>query len=75
MILLFLLCFILNHQVIYLLSKFLNLFIFDVFKKFAADKWIHNLQILDRPQRSATTERQIHIGGRLIVVIEIVTQI
>ena len=42
---------------------------------FSAEKQIHNLPIFVHPQHSATTERRSTIGGRLIVVREIVTQI
>ena len=41
----------------------------------SADKEIHNIPIFDHPQRSATTEIWITIGGKQIMARDILTQI
>ena len=76
-ILFFLTYFILNHHGILLLLQILKLFLCDIIKhnSFAADKEIHNFPIFDHPQRSSAKEKWRTIGGRLIVVRYIVTQI
>ena len=59
-----------------LISQILNLFLFDIYAQyFATGKEIHNIQMFNYRQRSATTERRSTTRDQMIAVKEILTQI